>query len=179
MKSENERWKSIENFPNYQVSNLGNVKSLERLVYAGNNSFQLRKEIILKPKLSGTEKYFSVNLNNEFGRKTKRIHQLVAVAFLNHKPCGQKIVVDHIDGDRFNNNVNNLQLISQRENCSKRKYKYTSDYVGVSWDIRNKNWNSSIRINGIKKRIGSFKNELDANFAYQKELLIIKNMQNV
>jgi hypothetical protein len=179
MIQEKEIWKEITDYPNYMVSNLGNVKSLERMVYAGNNSFQLRKEIILKPKLFGKEKYYSVNLSNDIGRKSFRIHQLVAIAFLNHIPCGQKLVVNHIDGNRYNNNLKNLEIVSQRENCSKRKYYYTSKYVGVHWDNQNKRWCSSIRINGIKKRLGSFKNEIDAHNAYQKELLKLNTMQNV
>lgn len=179
MIQEKETWKEIKNYPNYQVSNLGSVKSLERMVYAGNNSFQLRKEIILKPKLFGKEKYYSVNLSNDIGRKSFRIHQLVAIAFLNHNPCGQKLVVNHIDGNRYNNNIKNLELVSQRENCSKRKFTYSSKYVGVHWDNNNKNWCSSIRIKGIKKRLGSFKTEIEASYAYQKELLKINTMQNV
>ena len=51
-----------------------------------------------------------------------RIHQLVAIHFLSHIPNKHINVIDHIDGNRLNNNVNNLQIISNFQNLVKGKY---------------------------------------------------------
>jgi hypothetical protein len=156
----------------YQVSNLGNVKSLERKV-PFKNSFKKLKERILKPSKDGRG-YYKVSLAKNGINKTKLVHQLVAVAFLNHKPDGYKIVVDHIDSNPLNNNLKNLQLISQRENLSKDKKGYSSKYTGVCWNKKSNKWVATIRINGKIKHLGLFHNEIDAANAYQavlKELI--------
>lgn len=101
-----EIFKTIPNFEDYQVSNFGRVKSFKRKVPR-----------ILKPALSSS-KYLTVGLNG----KTFQIHQLVAIVFLNHKPMGSRIgaiVVDHIDNNKLNNNLNNLQLLTTSQNLKK------------------------------------------------------------
>ena len=106
-----EIWRDVINYKGiYQVSNLGRVKSLKRKGCLNDR--------ILKPKPT-SRGYLKVTLciNNEI--KYKTVHQLVAEAFLNHTPCGMALVVDHIDNDKLNNCVNNLQVITQRENSYK------------------------------------------------------------
>ena len=99
----------------------------------------------------------------------RTVNQIMAIAFLSHKPCGHKIVVDHIDNNKLNNKLYNLQLITHRENISKDK-KGSSKYTGVCWHkIKNK-WQSSIAINGKIKYLGIFTNEIEAAQAYQNEL---------
>jgi len=65
--------------------------------------------------------------------KSFKVHKLVAIHFLNHNPCGYKVVVDHIDGNPLNNHVNNLRLVSSRENINLGydKKNTTSKYRGV------------------------------------------------
>jgi hypothetical protein len=170
---ENEIWKDIPNYDGYyQVSNLGRVKT------TSNN--KTRKERILKLTLNGPEgkKYLAICLSKNSKQKVIKIHQLVAMAFLNHTPCGHKIVVDHIDNNRFNNNLSNLQLITNRENSSKNKTGGTSKYVGVCWNKQKQKWNSEIHIEGKKFLLGQFKNELDAHLAYQKKLKTLKKLKH-
>ena len=162
-----EVWKDIKGYEGmYQISSLGRVKSLKRK--------GVTKDKILKGGTDGRG-YKSVNLCLYTKSKTFKIHQLVAIAFLNHTPCGHKIVVDHINGDTYNNNVGNLQLITQRENSSKDRVGYSSRYVGVRWNKTNSNWTSQIGINGKLKHLGCFDCELEAAEAYQKELNKINN----
>lgn len=153
---------------NYQVSNLGRVKSLDRLV--GSRSI---KEKILKPNVS-SRGYFCVNLCNEGKVKAKTVHQLVAMTFLNHTPDGYKLVVDHKDNDKLNNRLSNLQLISQRENTSKDK-NGTSKYTGVFWHKPSNKWVSQITVNGKSKRIGYFDLEEEAGMYYQDALKSLEN----
>jgi len=153
----NEIWKSIEGHESYEVSNLGRVKSLK-----------CNKERILKRGVDSSG-YLHVNLYKDNKMKTKKIHQLVAIAFLNHKPDGMKLVVDHIDNNPLNNELGNLQIITHRENLSKDR-KGSSEYTGVHWNKSAKKWQSNIRINGKPKHLGYFTDESKASEAYQKAL---------
>ena len=78
-------------------------------------------------------------------------------------------VVDHIDGDRLNNDVSNLRIVSNRENTSSYKNK-TSKYVGVSYHKRSKKYQSSIYLNGKSTFIGRFDTEEEAHKAYLSKL---------
>lgn len=163
-----EIWKDIPEYEGYyQVSNLGNVKSVSRIVYRKDGKIQTFKERILKPAKS--KNYLCVILYKNKIRKNIKVHQLVAMAFLNHIPCGHKIVVDHIDNDKLNNKVENLQLTTNRHNTSKDK-KGTSKYTGVCWRKARQKWRARIAINGKLKHLGYFENELDAHEAYQDKL---------
>ena len=143
----------------YKVSNLGNVKSL-----IGNN------EKILKLCRNGGG-YSTVNLHINSIMKTRTVHQLVAGAFLNHKPSRYELVINHKDFNRNNNNVNNLEIVTTRENANQKHLKSSSQYTGVSWDKNRNKWSSQIVINKKLKFLGRFINELDASEAYQKALL--------
>ena len=154
----NEIFKDIPNYESmYQVSNLGRVKSL-----------RFNKERILKPA-PNNDGYLFVNLYYKGKQKNITVHQIMAIVFLNHTPCGNKIVVDHINCDEQDNRLSNLQLISQRENLSKDK-KGTSKYTGVCWHKTHNKWISVIRINGKLKHLGYFNCELEAANKYREAL---------
>ena len=156
-----ERWKTIKEFPNYEVSNRGNVKSL--------NYNNTKKPKILKTG-TNADGYFHVSLCDGNSKKTIKIHQLVAMAFLGHKPCGHYLVVNHKDFNRKNNNVNNLEIVTQRENSNKKHLKSSSKYTGVYFNKAHQKWISSIRIGREFKHLGLFVNEIDASNAYQEYL---------
>jgi hypothetical protein len=161
-------WKDIPGYEGlYQASNLGNIKSLQK--YSGKGIGHLTKEKILKQVL-GTYGYFKIKLYKDGKPKTFEVHKLVCMAFLNHTPCGHELVVNHKDLNKQNNNVCNLELISQRENSNMRHIKTSSKYVGVCFYKRSKRWRAAITIGKLKKHIGDFKNEFDAHLAYQREL---------
>lgn len=158
-----EIWKDIPNYEGlYQVSNLGRVKSLK-----------FNKEKLLK-LYKDNYGYLRVNLSKNGKQKLLKVHQLVSVVFLKHKPNGYSVVVDHIDNNPLNNNVNNLQLVSHRKNLSKDK-KGSSKYTGVRYHKQNKKWVSSIYVKGKHKHLGSFTNELDAAKAYNKYLCMLED----
>ncbi len=109
--------------------------------------------------------------------KTILLHQLVASAFLEYKFNGHNLVIDHIDSNKLNNNVNNLRLISQRENLSKERSVKSGLPTGVSYHIRNKKYISCITINNKLKHLGSFNSIEQASNAYKnklKEICILK-----
>jgi hypothetical protein len=166
MKKFKEVWKDIKDYEGlYQVSNLGRVKSLSRFVSNG----RFKNDTILKPIKQSTG-YTNVNLYKKNKVKQVSIHQLIAIHFLNHIPKGNKIVVDHIDNNRSNNKVCNLQILSNRENVTKN-----IKNPGINFRKDTKKWTARIHINGKRKYLGQFDNELDAIKSYQKELMKINN----
>ena len=153
-----EEWKVVKGFEDYEISNLGRIKSLK-----------FDKEKILNPgkNISG---YNMVSLSFNNNKKTISVHQLVAITFLNHTPCGYKLVIDHIDNDKSNNKVENLQIVTHRFNTYKIQGKYSSKYKGVYWDKLKNKWCVNISIKGNLKHIGYFDNELEASEAYQDKI---------
>jgi hypothetical protein len=162
-----EEWKDILDYEGlYQVSNLGRIKGLKRNVVRTNGVIYSAKERILK-LCKSTNNYSIVMLSKDGTSKTKQVHQLVTFAFLKYIPHSINAVVNHIDYNRANNFLNNLEIISQRENTNRKHLKSSSKYTGVCWDKINKSWKSSIRINGKIKHLGTFKDELAASNAYE------------
>jgi len=149
-----EIWKDVIDYEGlYQVSDLGNLKSL-----------WFGKEKFLIPKLN-TRGYLKINLTKNGIRKGYCLHRLVYEAF-NGKT---NLIVDHkIEGNKIDNRLCNLQAISQRENTAKHRstLKKSSKYTGVSWSVKSNKWVAAIRINGKSKYLGMFTNEIDASNAY-------------
>tara|TARA_R110000751_G_scaffold4767_1_gene23101 strand:- start:90 stop:569 length:480 start_codon:yes stop_codon:yes gene_type:complete len=158
-----EIFKDIEGYKGlYQVSNLGRVKS-----------FHGKGKLLKGNKGSGG--YLAVGLSKNKKITLFRIHVLVAVAFLGHKPCGYKVVIDHINNIQSDNRFENLRLTTNRYNTSKDKKNKTSKYTGVSWSKSTSKWVTHIKINGKSKHLGLFTDELEASNAYQKALLTLNN----
>jgi len=154
-----EIWKDVPEYEGlYQVSNFGNVKS-----------YKSGLEKILSPSKDSWG-YLQLGLIKNLTRKTFKVHKLVAMAFLNHKPCGLKLQVDHINKNILDNNVKNLQILTAREHKHKDCKKGSSKYIGVSFDKSRNKWHSQITINGKNNNLGRFKNEYDAHLAYQNKL---------
>jgi hypothetical protein len=108
-----EIWKDVIGYEGkYQVSNLGNVKSLARIVYISNIP-RNRKLMYLKPKISGVG-YHQVCLQKESIRFYRLVHRLVAESFLGLNES--KKYVNHINGIKTDNRVENLEWLTQSEN---------------------------------------------------------------
>ncbi|MFW5517303.1 MAG: NUMOD4 domain-containing protein [Segatella copri] len=108
-----EIWKDIEGYEGlYQVSNFGRVRSLRHLVKC-RGGYRMHTGKTLTPCFDNN--YFHVTLHKNGKRNIQLIHRLVAGAFLtNTKNLPQ---VNHKDGNKLNNNVDNLEWCSTRENC--------------------------------------------------------------
>ena len=142
----------------YKISNLGRVLSV-------------RSNKIMKPCVNDNG-YFTIGLKKGEHQFRKKVHQLLAISFLNHIPDKHNIVVDHINGDKQDNRLQNIRLISHRENTSSyyRGIKTRSEYTGVSWSNISNKWRAQIRIDKKQTHLGFFENELDAHHAYQNAL---------
>ena len=158
-----EIWKDIKNYEGfYQVSSFGNVKSFKA---QKNTKFKILHKVL---NIHG---YYQVALcDNKTVKKTFKIHQLVAVAFLNHIPCGMKLVINHINLNKLDNRVENLEIVTTRENCNMKHLKSSSNYTGVSWNKNKLQWSSVIGINGKVKHLGYFNSEIEASLFYENAL---------
>lgn len=110
-----EEWKPIKFYEGlYEISNLGRVKSLERYRKGINNSSIFVPERILKPNLCKSTGYLQVSLHNNTKQKVCSVHRLVAIAFIENPE--NKPQVNHIDGNKQNNCVDNLEWTTCQEN---------------------------------------------------------------
>ena len=108
MKKIKEVWKNIPNYENYyQVSNFGNIKSLDRY-YNGRNL--KGKPIKLSPNKFG---YLRFTAKKDNITKTLHVHRVVLLTF---NPIVQEKQVNHIDGNKFNNRLENLEWCTDSEN---------------------------------------------------------------
>lgn len=112
-----EIWKDIVNYEGiYQISNLGRIKSLAREIYLPKrNIIRKLKDTILSPK-TDKQPYHNVNLYKDYKPKLTRVHVLVAETFIpnpNNKPF-----VNHINGIKKDNRVENLEWVTHYENMT-------------------------------------------------------------
>lgn len=104
-----EIWKDIKGFEGYyQISNYGNVRSLTRF-----DGIRERKGQQIKPVLKYNG-YLQVGLRKNCSRKYVSIHRLVAIHFIDNPE--NKTQVNHIDCNKQNNHVSNLEWVSSKEN---------------------------------------------------------------
>lgn len=157
MNTQEEIWKDILNFEGYyQVSNLGNVKSLERsVVYKNKENPHIFKSKQLLPKTTSTG-YLEVVLTKHDGKRyCKRVHRLVAEAFLenpNNLPF-----VNHINENKKDNCVENLEWCTPKQNIeayhSTRIQIYQYDLNGNLLKIWNSTTKAAETLNGDKTGI--------------------------
>lgn len=131
-------WKIIQNYPDYAINSNGEIKSL-------------RYGRLLKPSTNSSG-YLYVNLINNRIKKTTSVHKLVMEHFGTVKPFDE-MIIDHIDGNKTNNNIINLQWLSIKDNTEKfygnsnkkteaiklyqqgKKLKEISEIVGLSYYV--------------------------------------------
>ena len=121
-----EYWKDIKGYENYKISNLGRVYSKPR---------ERTKGGILKECISKYG-YSYVNLWDDGKMRRIAIHKLVAENFIS-KPI---LEVNHIDGNKQNNCIDNLEYVTKRENILHRfrvlKQKPVRKYDGIDWNTK-------------------------------------------
>ena len=147
--NQKEVWKDVKNYEGiYQVSNLGKVRSLDRMVNSSNNFKRFCKGSLLKNSFD-KDGYCKVNLKSNSKGNSQRVHRLVAMSFIcnpNDKPQ-----VNHINGIKNDNRVENLEWCTLKEN---RQHAYdTGLQNGKSREGEKNNFNklSKDEINEIRK----------------------------
>ena len=149
-----EEWRDVKDFDNYMISNKGRVKSKERISIAKGTNY-IRKEKILH---YGIHKlgYLYVYLYNNNGNNKKKmyIHRLVANAFIENTNDYKEI--NHIDGDKQNNCVENLE-----------------------WCNRSMNVKHAYQNNLEKKLIGKLNHKSKAIKQFTKDGEFIRNWESI
>ncbi|WP_188050257.1 NUMOD4 domain-containing protein [Flavobacterium sp. GP15] len=152
----NEIWKEVHNFENYEISTCGRLRN--------------SKGRILKPmsskdhgKSTKTRVVYTISKNGE--SKKMYAARIMGIAFLGLDPFDKSLVVDHIDNNSMNNCLKNLQLITNRKNCSKDR-KNKSGYTGVYQNANGTGFKSYIVVNYEQKYLGTYKTAELANQVY-------------
>lgn len=119
-----EDWKEHPDYPGYEISNLGRVRSWHKTGYGGDIRTEPR---LMKISVNGYG-YSQIRLKSTDNRYIgKMLHHLVADLFLEAKPTGhfaERWVLDHIDGDRANATAANLRWTTQSINLRRsQKFK--------------------------------------------------------
>ena len=157
-----EIWKDIKNYEGlYQISNLGNVKSFHK-----NTTGKILKNIL------GNKGYYTIGLTKEGIKKTKSIHQLLAESFLGHNSNKYESVINHINGIKTDNRLENLEIVTNRYNTSDGfiRLNKTSNYPGVCWNKECNKWQCDIQVNNQNYYLGLFDDEILAKELYEKAL---------
>jgi hypothetical protein len=135
----------------YEDGDLYWIDSPNSLVPAGSKAGSLRNDGYVGIFIKGTY-YFA--------------HRIVWEMFNGEIPAG--LVIDHIDGDRANNRVENLRLCTFQQNHFNRgkQSNNKSGFKGVSWHRQKQKWVAQIKINGRNKFLGFFTNPVKAYEKY-------------
>ena len=111
-----EEWRLIVGSDGYCISNLGRIKSLEKQVFnSKNNCYGTKKEKILKYCTNNTKGYCRLHILYKNGKRiNESVHRLVAKTFIDNP--NNLPQVNHIDGNKENNNVSNLEWCTNQYN---------------------------------------------------------------
>ena len=142
-------WVSIPNYENYKF----NLKD-NRIVKIGYGE--------IKHILHKNDGYYTIKLNG----KKYRLHRIIFACHHGYFPE----YIDHIDGDKLNNNIENLRECTKSQNTynSKLMCTNTSGYKGVSFIKEIKKYRVNMMINGKQKHLGYFENPIEAAKGYDK-----------
>lgn len=153
----------IPQYPNY-------------MIYPNGDVFSIRNKKILKTRYDKCG-YKRVSLKNVFTNKldTLKIHQLVGMCYLGYKK-NSDYVVDHIDNDKENNYLHNLQVITHKQNMRKEHMKKMQQN-GLPYYIRycKNGYVVKLQEDKIKKKLGTFETleeAINKRDEYFKELLL-------
>lgn len=106
--------------------------------------------------------------------RTYLLHRLIYFYNTGYMPLYPNEEIDHIDGDKGNNRIENLRLCNKNENMQNKikNYNAKSKYKGVSYISLKKRWLSSVTVNKKSYFIGTFKTQEEAAKAYDKFIKI-------
>lgn len=155
------KWFDIQEYPDYKISTIGEIKS-----YKNHN-----KPILLEQNINKSG-YYYVNLKKEGKSKIKYIHKLIVTDILNLEiPKGFEI--NHIDLDKSNNTVENLELVSKNENQSHSKNYNTKKPAGCYFvkSRKNKPWRVKIQKDKKIYQLGYFSTLEEASNIYKEKYL--------
>jgi hypothetical protein len=163
--NEQEVWKDIPGYEGlYQASTFGRLRGL-----------RFGKEKILKPggQIRSGKEYFMIGLSKNKIKKNFSVSVLIAMTFMDFLPNGHNLVIDHLDSNPGNNRLDNLKIVTNRQNLSKERTLKSGLPVGVF--AKGNRFLAHIRNKPKRINLGSFKTVEEASAAYQSALTKINN----
>lgn len=167
-----EIWKAIKGYEGrYEVSNLGRVRSFDKVLYLKNSSF-MHKGRIIKLRPGKTSPYLLASLSSNGVRKVKLVHRLVAEAFIDNSEL--KPEVNHKNGVKTDNRASNLEWVTSSENkqhalkmLPRKTLTSTnkSGFSGVSLHKSTGKWQASLTHNGKRVYVGIYQSPEEAHKA--------------
>lgn len=120
----------------------------------------------VKDKVAGgvVDRYLKIKIN----KKKYFAHRLAWLYVYGEWPKNQ---IDHIDGNAFNNRIDNLREVTSRENCQNYSIHRNGKLVGASFHKQHQKWRATIYENGKCKHLGLYSTELEAHNKYKQYLL--------
>lgn len=159
-----EEWKDIKGYENiYQVSNRGKIRSMDRKIITVTGKIKNLKGKIIKPHFD-KDGYLQISVHKNNKQKHGKVHRLVAEAFI--KNPYKKEQVNHIDGNKQNNNVMNLEWCTDKENKEHAKLKGLYNNKGFN------NYNSKLTF----KQVNRIREEYKEGRFTMKEIAIKYNV---
>ena len=170
---------NLENFVNEEMKNQGNYKIINlkgTYLCVCENGVVYRWITHHKNRLFKTPKFRLIHnvSNNNYGYNVIRIdgkmifrHRIMCYTFKNLNIDNEKLHIDHIDGNRINNNINNLRIVTHQENHFNR-----TTAKGFCWNKQKNKWQAYIYLNGKRHHLGYYTNEDDARKAYLNAKLL-------
>lgn len=159
-----EEWKDILGYDYlYQISNLGRFR---RVSTAKNNTTSR-----IKTGSKDTHGYLRTTLVKNGKNIGKKLHRLVAEYFL--EGFVKDLTVNHIDFNKANNRLSNLEVMTATENIMDyilkiRKLNSSSSHIGVNYHKQTKKWVARITEESIRIPLGSYSTEKEAIEAIEK-----------
>lgn len=136
-----EEWKTIDGYPDYEVSNLGKVRSLK-----------YGKRRILKDRKDGCG-YFQVILCRDGKEYSHKVHRLVANAFIPN--TDNKEQIDHINRTISDNRAENLRWVTRSENML-NTYRHHHETYSIRWLPKIQKYKVQINIKRKQTYLGCF-----------------------
>lgn len=140
-----EIWKDVLGYEDfYQISNCGNIKSKDRVIYDSNGSLlRVNKSKTMRFRFGV---YKMIGLNKNKNQSQFLVHRLVALHFIPNP--NNKSDVNHLDGDKYNNNDWNLEWNTSSEN---QKHAYETGLKKPTWQDKKLSDTTKERMSASKK----------------------------
>lgn len=159
MENKIEIWKPIPGYEGYyEVSDLGNVRGVERMRINKHGGFAFQKACKIKPSLT-EDGYCQIRLSKDGVYKHTKIHQVVVKTFWGISTIQKGFVIDHKNNIPNDNRLCNLQIISESLNTRKDKKNRTSKYPWVYFEKFTGRWRFCFSANNAKFKSRRFKDE--------------------
>jgi len=158
---------------NIEVTKCGRIRKIQKDWYGkGKGSYQINYGEIDLNKLKLDNGYLKVWVQVKgMSKKNLRVHQLVAQGFLNYEfSMYPEYVVHHKKLPKLNNHIDNLEVVTFRQNCSEERTLKSGLPVGVCYNKVAKKYQANITINLKLIHLGLFETIEEASNAYQTKL---------